>query len=145
MNGNVVTIVGNVTRDPEVKFTQTGKAMLRFGIADNHGWKDKNGEWQKKVSFIDCVAWGQLAENIAETISKGMRIVVTGRMDMQQWVTDDDQKRSKLELEIEAVGPDLRFASASVNANERSDSGGRPSGSGRRAPEPEVAEDEEPF
>ena len=143
MNGNVITVVGNVTRDPELKFTQNGTAMLRFGVADNHRWKNREGEYQDKVSFIDCVVWGQFAENLAATIDKGMRLVVTGRIDMQSWITAEDQKRTKLEIEVEAVGPDLRFATAEVTRNEKGQSSG--GSSRKKAPEPEYAEDEEPF
>lgn len=145
MNGNVITMVGNITRDPELKFTRNGQAMLRVGIADNHGWKDKEGEWQTKVSFIDCVAWGQFAENLAETLEKGMRVVVTGRIDMQSWTNDNDEKRTKLELEVEGLGPDLRWATATVERNERDDGNKGRKSSGQKSREQEYDEDEEPF
>ena len=142
MNGNVITVVGNLTRDPEVKFTRNGSAMCRISVADNYGWKDKQGEWQTKTSFVDAVAWGNLAEHMGETLTKGTRVIVTGRIDQQQWEAEDGGKRSKLEIEIEAIGPDLRFATASVERSE-SKGNGRPA---PKTPEPDYTdEDVEPF
>ena len=139
-NGNTIDVVGNLTRDPELKFTPSGKAMARFSVADNHGYKSGD-EWQKKTSFIDCVAWGDIAEHITNSLSKGDRVIVLGRLDQQTWENEDGDKRSKLEIVVDSIGPDLRFATAQVS---KADSGGG-SNSGKKPSAPVYAEDEEPF
>lgn len=153
MNGNSITVVGNLTRDPELKFVSNGQALLRVSVADNHGWKGKDsGEWETKTSFIDCKAWGSIAEHASESLAKGDRVIIVGRIDQESWETEDGDKRSKLVIDIDSIGPDLRFATAEVTKAE-SGSGNRPqrdSGGGakrgtKRAPEPTYEDDEEPF
>lgn len=140
MSGNTATIVGNLTRDPELRFTASGKALVKGSVAHNHRfYKKGTDEFEEKSNFIDFTAWGQLAENIAESYGKGDRVILVGRLDFQSWETDDGDKRSKLELAVEASGPDLNWATASIARNPRSGEGG--SRSGRQ--EPEYSED--PF
>ena len=101
-----VHLVGNLTRDPELKFTVKGTAVVNFSIAVNHG--------PEKVGYYDVTAWDTLATNVAESLSKGMRCVVFGALDHSTWQTPEGQSRSKVQVVAEAVGPDLRFATANV-------------------------------
>lgn len=114
-----VTIVGNITRDPEMRFTPSGAAVANFGIAENRRWQDSTGEWQEATSFFDVICWRQLAENVAESLTKGMAIIVAGRLDQRSWETDQGEKRSKVEVVADAVGPSLRWATCLVERNER--------------------------
>jgi len=119
-NGNHVSIVGNLTRDPELRFTPSGQATATFGVAVNRRWQNRqNNEWEESVSFFDVVCWGQLAENAAQSLTKGTRIMVTGRLDQRSWETPDHEKRSKVEITAEEVAPSLRWATATVVKNER--------------------------
>ena len=154
-NGNSVTLVGNVTRDPELRFTPSGQATASFGLAVNRRWQDKqSGEWQEATSFFDVVCWREMAENASESLSKGSRVLVTGRLEQRSWETNGE-KRSKVEIVADEIGPSLRWASAVVTKNERRpDGGGRqnggPDSGGYGAPvasqaPPSYATDEEPF
>jgi single-strand DNA-binding protein len=146
MNGNSLVVVGNLTRDPELKFVKgSGQAFARFSVADNYSWPSKNGgDRESKVSYIDCIAWGAIAENIVETLTKGDRVIVYGRIDQQNWETEDGERRTKLELDVDAIGPELRFATANVSKMSSGDS--RPRNSGRSEPSrPKYSDDEEPF
>lgn len=108
-----VTIVGNLTRDPELRFTQGGTAVTNFGIAANRRWP-KNDDWQEEVSFFDCTAWAELGENLANSLSKGDRVVVNGRLQQRSWETEDGERRSKVEVVADDVGASLRWATASI-------------------------------
>lgn len=120
---NCVTIVGNVTRDPELAFTTSGMALAKFGLAVNRRWQ-KGDEWEEKVSFFDVIAWGKLGENVAETLSKGNRVIVMGRLDQQTWEDKESGgNRSKVELIAEAVGADLKWATATIVRNEKEGGG----------------------
>lgn len=149
-NGNSVTLVGNATRDPELRFTNSGQAVATFGLAVNRRWQNRQTqEWEESVSFFDITCWAQLAENVAESVQKGSRVLVTGRLDQRSWETQDGEKRSKVEVIADEVGPSLRWATAQVTKNERR-SGGDFDGGGSRASAPGPAEpppgyDEEPF
>lgn len=126
---NTVTVIGNATRDPELRFTPSGQAVASFGLAVNRRWQNRQTqEWEEQVSFFDVTCWGQFAENVAESIQKGMRCVVTGRLDQRSWETNDGEKRSKIEISAESIGPDLKWATAAVTRNERQ--GGFEGGSG---------------
>lgn len=119
---SMITLVGNLSRDPEIRFTAGGQAVLGFGIAVNRRWQDKQTqEWQEEVSFVDCTAWGQLASNISESCEKGTRVIVTGRIQQENWETKEGEKRSKLKVVCDSVGCDMRFATVEVTRNERSD------------------------
>ena len=153
-NGNNVTLVGNCTRDPEMRFTQGGQAIATFGLAVNRRWQNRQTqEWEEAVSFFDVVAWGQLGENVGETVTKGTRVVVTGRLEQRSWETQDGDKRSKIEVVADEIGPSLRWATADVRKNERNEGGGfSGGGGGGGAPRPIPNEppagyvmDEEPF
>lgn len=128
--GNNVTITGNAGGPPELRFTPSGQAVANFGVAVNRRWKDKQDEWQEQTSWIDVVAWGELGENAAECVQKGMRVTVNGRLDQRSWETQEGDKRSKIEIVADDVAVSLRWATAEVTRNERTDGGGQSSGKG---------------
>ena len=154
MSGNSVTIVGNVTRDPELRFTPSGQANARLGVAVNRRWQDRNsGEWQESTSFFDVICWRELAENVSESLKRGTRVIVTGRLEQRTW-EQDGNKRSVVEIIADEVAPSLRWATAKVEKTERRSGGdqgggGGGSGFGRSAPaaEPPPYDDfgDEPF
>jgi single-strand DNA-binding protein len=149
--GNFVELIGNVTRDPELRFTPSGQAIASFGLAVNRRWQNRQTQqWEEAVSFFDVVAWGQLGENASESLSKGTRVMVTGRLDQRSWETQDGEKKSKVEIVADEIGPSLRWASAVVTRNERRPGSFDGGGGGASAPTPaEPAPtydyDEEPF
>ncbi len=149
-NGNTVTLIGNVTRDPELRFTPSGSAIATFGLAVNRRWQNRQtNDWEEQVSFFDVVCWRELGENVSESITKGTRLIVTGRLEQRSWETQDGEKRSRIEVIADEVGPSLRWANAQVTRNERRDGEG-PRGGGSSAPpraEPPAGYDydEEPF
>lgn len=145
--GNHVSIVGNVVGAPELRFTPGGAAVATFGMAVNRKWQNRQTqEWEEAVSFFDVTCWGQLGENVAESVQKGTRVVVDGRLEQRTWETESGDKRSKIEVIADEVGPSLRWATATVVRNERSDSATSRSSGTRPAPRPEPAyDDEEPF
>ena len=150
-NGNTVTLIGNVTRDPELRFTPSGQGVASFGLAVNRRWQNRqNNEWEEATSFFDVVCWGTLGENVSESVSKGTRIIVTGRLDQRSWESQEGEKRSKIEVVADEVGPSLRWASAEVSKNERKGADGGGYGGGSSAPPPAEPPagydyDEEPF
>lgn len=117
---NNVIVVGNVTRDPELRFTPSGAAVANFGLA----WNRKGRDGEDVTSFFDVTAWNQMAENIGESVTKGMRVVVYGRLDQRSWETQDGDKRSKVEIVADEVAPSLRWATAEVHRNPRDGDGG---------------------
>ena len=151
---NTVTIVGNVTRDPELRFTPSGAAVATFGLAWNQRSQNARGETEEKVSFFDVTCWRQLAENVAESLSKGSRVVVYGRLEQRSWETNDKERRSKVEIIADDVAPSLKWATAELTRNDfKGDTGGGGSagsasrgGSPRSVPnEQSYDTDEEPF
>ena len=154
MADSTVTIVGNITRDPELRFTAGGKGIASFGVAVNRRWQ-QNGEWQEKVSFFNVTAWDTLGENVAASLTKGTRVIVTGRLEQREYETKEGEKRNVVEIVADEIGPSLRWARAEVERIARdgggSSGGGSSAGggsggssSGGRAPDP-VYGDEEPF
>ena len=143
--GNTVELTGNVTRDPELRFTPSGAAVANFGLAVNRKWQNKQTqEWEEQTSFFDVVCWREMAENVTESLEKGARVVVVGRLDQRSWETDSGDKRSKIEVVADEVAPSLRWATAVVSKNERSGGdGGYNGGSQKAAPAP--ASNDEPF
>lgn len=97
-----VIMMGNLTRDPELKYLDSGTALTKFTVAVNRTWKSKQGEKKEEVSFIDCTAWGRTAEVIAEYFAKGDPIMVEGHLKQESWETAEGQKRSKLGVQVEA-------------------------------------------
>jgi single-strand DNA-binding protein len=147
MADNAITLVGNLTRDPELRYTTGGRGNASFGLAVNRRYQ-VNGEWQEQTSFFNIVAWGQLGENVAATLSKGSRAIVSGRLEQRSYETQQGEKRSIVEVVADDVGPSLRWAQATIERNERSTSeggfAGSSSGGAPRTPDP-VYGDEEPF
>jgi single-strand DNA-binding protein len=117
---NTTTITGNLTREPEIRYTREGQATAQLGVAVNRRWQDRTTqEWQEATSFFDVVCWRDLAENVALSLSKGMRVVVTGRLEQRSWETEEGEHRSKVEITADEIGPSLRFATADVQRTER--------------------------
>jgi single-strand DNA-binding protein len=155
-NGNNVTVVGNVTRDPELRFTPSGQPTATFGLAVNRRWQNRQTqEWEEQTSFFDVVCWRELAENASESIKRGARVIVTGRLDQRSWETQEGEKRSKIEITADEIGPSLRWATAIVTKNERrgpGETGSRQAAAPAAAPagreagaDYSYATDEEPF
>ena len=146
---NSVTLVGNVTRDPELRFTNTGQANVTFGLAVNRRWQNRQTqEWEEATSFFDVVCWREMAENVSESITRGARVMVAGRLEQRSWETQEGDKRSKVEVVADEIGPSLRWATAQITKNERRSPGER----SRPAAPPPPADppagygfDEEPF
>lgn len=118
----VITVVGNLTGDPELRFTPNGAAVANFTIASTPRNFDRaSGEWKEgETLFLRASVWREAAENVAETLRKGMRVIAQGRLKSRSYETKEGERRTSMELEIEEIGPSLRFASASVNRNQRS-------------------------
>ena len=159
-NGNTVTVVGNLTRDPELRYTPSGQANASFGVAVNRRWQNRQTqEWEERVSFFNVVCWREMADNVAESLAKGSRVVVTGRLEQRSWETENGEKRSVIEIVADEVGPSLRWATAQITRNERRGGGdfggggggggaggGGGGGGGASAPPPSYDDfGEEPF
>jgi single-strand DNA-binding protein len=152
---NTVTIVGNLTRDPELRFTPGGAAVANFGVAWNQ--KGRDGA-EDKVSFFDVTCWRQLAENVSDSLTKGARVVIHGRLDQRSWENQEGEKRSKVEVVADDVAPSLKWATVELTKNEYRgpDGGGGQGGGGQGggsprpaanepAPAPAYDMNEEPF
>jgi len=152
MTANSVTVVGNITRDPELRFTPTGQARATFGLAVNRRWQNRQTqEWEEQVSFFNVTCWGDLGDNVSESISKGSRVIVTGRLEQRSWETPEGEKRSVVEIVADEVGPSLRWATAQVTKTDRKAPGEGGLGGGQQAARPvansapDYGYDEEPF
>jgi single-strand DNA-binding protein len=131
MPDSTVTIVGNVTRDPEMRYTPSGVAKATFGVAVNRRWQNRQTqEWEEQVSFFNVVCWREQAENVCESVGKGVRVIVTGRLEQRSWETDNGDKRSTVEIVADEIGPSMRWATASITRNERRSGGGDFGGGG---------------
>jgi single-strand DNA-binding protein len=126
MSENSVTLVGNLTDDPELRFTAQGAAVANFRIAVSKRIKDpQTNEWKDgDTSFFRINVWRQLAENVAESLTRGTRVVVTGTLKMRQWETQEGEKRSVVEVEATEVGPSLKWATAKIEKASRQSQGG---------------------
>jgi len=123
MADNSITLVGNLTRDPELRFTTGGRGVASFGIAVSRRYQ-VNGEWQEQTSYFNIVAWGQLGENAASSLTKGMRVVVSGRLEQREYQNREGEKRTAIEINADEVGPSLRWVTASIERNPRTDGNG---------------------
>jgi single-strand DNA-binding protein len=117
MSDNTITVVGNITREPELKFLGSGNAAVKFSIAVNKRRKGKDGEYEESTSFFDVQAYGTLAENLANSVQKGNRVVVTGEIEQRSWDDKEGNKRSTVEITASEVGPSLRWATAEITRN----------------------------
>ncbi len=125
-----ITIAGNLVDDPELRFTPAGQPVARFRVASTPRFRDNStGEWKDGDSlFLTCNVWRQAAENVAESLTRGTRVIVSGRLRQRSYETKEGEKRTVYEIEVDDVGPSLRNASAKVNKVARSGSGGGPGG-----------------
>ena len=140
-NGNSVTLVGNITRDPELRFTATGQATATFGLAVNRRWQNRQtNDWEEATSFFNVVCWREMAENASES-----------RLEQRSWENQEGEKRSVVEVVADEIGPSLRWATAKVEKTERRSGDGAGGGGGGRPAANEPASpsgpafDEEPF
>jgi len=127
-----ITIAGNLVDDPELRFTPAGQPVARFRVASTPRFRDNStGEWKDGDSlFLTCNVWRQAAENVAESLTRGTRVIVSGRLRQRSYETKEGEKRTVYEVEVDDVGPSLRNASAKVNKVARNGSGGGPGGPG---------------
>jgi len=152
MPDNSVTLVGNITRDPELRYTPSGQSIATFGMAVNRRFQ-RNNQWEEQTSFFNVTAWGTLGENAAHSLQKGSRVLVNGRLEQRSWETQEGDKRSVVEVVADEIGPSLRWATVEITKNERreggSDFGGGGGGNSSRAvanePPAFTGGDEEPF
>jgi len=135
MADNTITIVGNVTREPELRFTANGRSQLTLGIAVNRRYPDRArpNEWIEETSFFNVVCWADLAENVSASVQKGSRIIVNGRLRQRSWETPEGDKRSVTEIEADEVGASLKWATAKVERTQQRGNGDRSSGRERAA------------
>ena len=142
MSNNSVTLVGNLVDDPELRFTPSGVAMAKVRFAVNRRYQDRNGEWQEETSFFGGTCWRDMAENVAESLQKGARVIVTGRLEQRTWETQEGDKRSIIEVRIDDLGPSLRWATATVTRTPRQGGGDWGGGSAPSKPAAPVAKDD---
>jgi len=131
----VITVVGNLTADPELRFTPSGAAVANFTVASTPRTFDRQtNEWKDgDALFLRCSVWRQAAENVAESLTRGTRVVVSGRLKQRSFETKEGEKRTVVELDVDEIGPSLRYATAKVNKTSRGSGGGGfggPSGGG---------------
>src|SRR6266498_3799256 len=121
-----ITIIGNLTDDPELRFTPSGAAVAKFRVASTPRFMDRaSGEWKDgEPLFLSCNVWRQAAENVAESLQRGARVIVTGRLRQRSYETREGEKRTVIELEVDEIGPSLRYATAKVQKMSRSSGGG---------------------
>ena len=122
----LITVVGNLTADPELRFTPSGAAVASFTIASTPRQFDRNtNEWKDgEALFLRCSIWRQAAENCAESLTRGMRVIASGRLKQRSFETREGEKRTVIELDVDEIGPSLKYASAKVNKTQRGSSGG---------------------
>ncbi|MCW2496684.1 single-stranded DNA-binding protein [Jatrophihabitans sp.] len=122
----IITVVGNLTADPELRFTPSGAAVASFTIASTPRTFDRNSnEWKDgEALFLRCSIWRQAAENAAESLTRGMRVIASGRLKQRSYETREGEKRTVIELDVDEIGPSLKYASAKVNRTQRGSSGG---------------------
>ena len=139
MPDNSITVTGGVVRDPELQFLNAGTAVVKFTVAVSRKWQNRQTqEWEEETSYFDVSQFGDAAENVANSLVKGTRVVVTGRLDQRSWETDNGEKRSAVEIKADEIAPSLRWATATIIRTPKASS---PSGY-----EPtHYAFDEEPF
>jgi single-strand DNA-binding protein len=118
MSDNDITVIGNLTRDAELRYTSGGRGVASFGLAVNRRYQ-VNGEWQEEAQFIDVVAWGALGENLAASARKGNRVIVKGRFQIRSWDADDGSKRTKAEIVADDVGASFKWAQMQIEKTSR--------------------------
>jgi single-strand DNA-binding protein len=133
-----ITLIGNLTDDPELRFTPSGAAVAKFRVASTPRYMDKQtGEWKDgEALFLTCNVWRQAAEHVAESLQRGTRVIVSGRLRQRSYETREGEKRTVFELEVDEIGPSLRYATAKVQKMSRSSGGGGFGGSGGASDDP---------
>jgi single-strand DNA-binding protein len=128
----IITVVGNLTADPELRFTPSGAAVANFTVASTPRIYDRqSGEWKDgEALFLRCNIWREAAENVAESLTRGSRVIVQGRLKQRSFETREGEKRTVVEVEVDEIGPSLRYATAKVNKASRSGGGGGGFGGG---------------
>src|SRR3954466_9564604 len=128
-----ITLIGNLTADPELRFTPSGAAVANFTVASTpRNFDRQTNEWRDgEAMFINCSVWRQMAENVAESLQKGMRVVVQGRLKSRSYETREGERRTVFEIDVDEIGPPLKFATAKVNRTSRQGGGGGYSGGGQ--------------
>ena len=120
MADNTITIVGNLTRDPEIRYTPGGQTKATLGIAVSRSWNNKQtGEKQEQTSFFNVIVWGEMADHCSESLRKGTRTIVSGRLEQRSYESDQGEKRSVTEIVADEVAPSLRWARVEVHRTER--------------------------
>src|ERR1700684_2418954 len=151
MADNTITVVGNITRDPELKFLNSGQAAIRLSIAVNRRWQNRQTqEWEERVSYFEVTGYGAMAENAANSLAQGARVIVSGRLEQRSWETENGDKRSIVEINADEIGPSLKWATAVVTRTPRAEgsnfqSSDRPAAAPRANEPAAYAYDEEPF
>jgi single-strand DNA-binding protein len=123
---STITVIGTLGREPELRYTNGGRAVCSFSVAENRTWTDHAGERQEATTWLDVSCWASLAENAAASLVKGSRVIVTGRVEQREW-EKDGQKRTAWQIVADAIGPDLRFAQVQVEKVQRDKPQARPS------------------
>lgn len=128
----IITVIGNLTDDPELRFTPSGAAVAKFRVASTPRFFDKSSsEWKDgEPLFLSCTVWRQAAEHVAESLQRGTRVIVSGRLRQRSYETREGEKRTVIELEVDEIGPSLRYATAKVQKMSRSGGGGFGGGGG---------------
>lgn len=123
----VITVIGNLVDDPELRYTPSGAAVAKFRVASTPRTFDReSGQWRDgEAMFLTCSVWRQYAENVAESLSRGSRVIVQGKLKQRSYETREGEKRTVFELDVEEVGPALRFATAKINKSGGGGGGGR--------------------
>lgn len=148
MTDTIVTVVGNITADPDLRFTPSGQAVSNFTIASTPRSYDKNKqEWvDGEALFLRCSIWRDAAENVAETLIRGTRVIATGKLKQRSYETKEGEKRTAVELEVDEIGPSLRYATAKVRKHESNGSHkAKASSAPAEDPWAGAAEEEPPF
>ena len=142
---NNVTLVGNLVADPELRYTKGGTAVVDCRIAVNRRW-NKDGEWEEETSFFDVTVWAEMGEHVAESLSTGNRVVVTGRLEEQKWEDKESgEPRRKIVVIADEVAPSLRWATAEITRISGKGGGGKPKSKKAPAPEEAPLEEDPPF
>jgi single-strand DNA-binding protein len=149
MADNTITVTGNITRDLDLRYTPGGQPKAEFGLAVNRVWNDRNtNERREQTSFFSVVCWGSLGENAAHSLQKGARVIVTGRLEQRTYETAQGEKRERIEIVADEVGPSLRWATAQIERTDRR-GGDSPAGGGDGfrpvSNQSDKRDDEEPF
>lgn len=149
MPSTSITVSGNITQDPKLKFTSSGSALLSFSVAANYSWKNQQDEWEKKTSYFDVTAWRDLAEDAANVLLKGVGVTVTGRLEQRTWEDEKTgEKRSKVEIIADQIAVNVRSIDSFVRRKSDADGGGKQksfAAANKSANKSSSSRDDDPF